>query len=203
MFWNTDEPHGLPHNPFKSCVVPRPIGWISTLSSAGEPNLAPYSFFNALSSEPPMVMFSSNGVQPHGPKDTITNIEATGEFVCNMVPWALRDAMNLSSAPLAPELNEFDHAGLEMAPSQLVRPPRVKLAPIHLECTYHQTVELPCDTPGGRNAMVIGRVVGVHIDDGVLVDGIIDIARIQPLARMGYQDYTQVDKLFTLLRPDA
>jgi len=203
MFWNTAEPHDLPYNPFKSCVVPRPIGWISTLSENGVPNLAPYSFFNGLSSEPPMVMFSSNGMQPHGPKDTITNVEATGEFVCNMVPWALRDSMNLSCAPLAPGVSEFEHAGLEMEPSELVTPPRVKLAPVHMECTYHQTVELPSDVPGARNAMVIGRVIGIHIKEEYLVDGILDVARIQPLARLGYQDYTRVDNLFPLIRPKA
>lgn len=201
MFWKTDEPHGLPHNPFKSCVVPRPIGWISTVNAEGAPNLAPYSFFNAVSAEPPMVMFSSTGMQPHGPKDTISNIEATGEFVCNMVPWALRDAMNASCAPLLPGVSEFDHAGLEMEPSSLVRPPRVRAAPVHLECVFHRTIELPCDDPAGRNAMVLGRVIGVHIADDCLVDGILDLTRIRPLARLGYQDYTRVDELFTLVRP--
>ena len=201
MFWKTNEPHGLPHNPFKSCIVPRPIGWISSISNDGHINLAPYSFFNAVGSEPPMVMFSSNGAPPRETKDTVSNIEATGEFVCNMATWDLRDQMNASSAPAPADINEFELAGLEMEPSELVSPPRVKAAPIHMECSYIKTVELPTDTPGGRNTMIIGKVIGIQINDEFLVDGKIDIAKIQPLARMGYQDYTRVDNIFTLNRP--
>ena len=201
MFYKIGEPHGLPHDPFKSCVLPRPIGWISTISADGVVNLAPYSFFNALASEPPMVMFSTNGKQPFGPKDSLTNAEATGEFVCSMATWDLRDSINLSSAPEAPEVDEFELTGLETEPSELVKPPRVKAAPTHLECVYHTTVDLPCDIEGGRNAVCIGRVVGVHIGDEFLTDGKIDIARIRPLARLGYQDYTVVDEVFPLTRP--
>ncbi len=201
MFYKIGEPHGLPHDPFKSCVLPRPIGWISTISADGVVNLAPYSFFNALASEPPMVMFSSNGKQPFGPKDSLTNAEATGEFVCSMATWELRDFIKLSSAAEPPEVNEFEQAGLETEPSELVKPPRVKAAPTHLECVYHTTVELPCDIEGGRNAVCIGRVVGVHIRDDFLTDGKIDIARIRPLARLGYRDYTVVDEVSSLTRP--
>ena len=201
MFYKIGEPHGLPHDPFKSCVLPRPIGWISTISADGVVNLAPYSFFNALASEPPMVMFSSNGKQPFGPKDSLTNAEATGEFVCSMATWELRDFIKLSSAAEPPEVNEFEQAGLETEPSELVKPPRVKAAPTHLECVYHTTVELPCDIEGGRSAVCIGRVVGVHIRDDFLTDGKIDIARIRPLARLGYRDYTVVDEVFSLTRP--
>ncbi len=203
MFYKIGEPHGLPHDPFKSCAVPRPIGWISTLGADGTVNLAPYSFFNAVAAEPPMVMFSTNGKQPHGPKDSLANAEATGEFVCNMATWELREQINLTSTPAAPEVNEFDLAGLETEPSELVKPPRVKAAPIHLECVYHQTVELPCDIEGGRNALCIGRVVGVHIRDEFLIDGKVDIARIKPLARLGYQDYTVVETVFPLKRPEG
>ena len=201
MFWNTNEPHGLPHNPFKSCVAPRPIGWISSVSADGHINLAPYSFFNAVGSEPPMVMFSSTGVAPRPTKDTVSNIEATGEFVCNMVTWELRNQMNATSAPAPAETNEFELAGLEMEPSTLVKPPRVKAAPIHMECTYVKTIDLPCDTPGGRNVMIIGQVIGIQINDTFLIDGRIDMVEIQPLARMGYQDYSSVEKIFTLNRP--
>jgi flavin reductase (DIM6/NTAB) family NADH-FMN oxidoreductase RutF len=201
MFWNTAEPHGLPHNPFKSCVVPRPIGWISSISPEGYINLAPYSFFNGLAGEPPLVMFSNNGSAQKSSKDTLQNVQATGEFVCNMATWDLRDKMNASSAPVDAATNEFELAGLEMAPSRLVKPPRVKQAPIHMECRYVDTMELPCDIPGGRNALVVGRVVGIHINDAYMTDGLVDIARIQPLARMGYQDYTVVEKVFTLNRP--
>ncbi|NQV98655.1 MAG: flavin reductase family protein [Rhodospirillales bacterium] len=202
MFWKTSEPHGLPHNPFKSCVVPRPIGWISSISADGHINLAPYSFFNGLAGEPPLVMFSNNGSPQKAAKDTLRNVEATGEFVCNMATWDLRDKMNASSAPVDADTNEFEIAGLEMAPSELVKPPRVKDAPIHMECVYVDTMELPCETPGGRNVLVVGRVIGIHIKDAYMTDGMVDIERIRPLARMGYQDYTAVEKVFTLVRPE-
>ena len=201
MFYKIGGPHGLPHDPFKSCVVPRPIGWISTIGADGAVNLAPYSFFNAVTTEPPMVMFSSNGKQAHGTKDSVANAEATGEFVCNMATWDLRDPMSQTSRPVPPEVDEFELAGLETQPSELVKPPRVKASPIHLECVYHQTLELPCDIEGGRNAICLGRVVGVHIRDEFLTDGKVDIARIKPLARLGYQDYTVAEKVLTLSRP--
>ena len=178
MFYKIGGPHGLPHDPFKSCVVPRPIGWISTIGADGAVNLAPYSFFNAVATEPPMVMFSSNGKQAHGTKDSVANAEATGEFVCNMATWDLRDPMSQTSRPVPPEVDEFELAGLETQPSELVKPPRVKASPIHLECVYHQTLELPCDIEGGRNAICLGRVVGVHIRNEFLTDGKVDIARI-------------------------
>ena len=201
MFYKIGSPHGLPRDPFKSCIVPRPIGWISTISPDGVVNLAPYSFFNGVAGEPPMVMFSSNGKQPHGPKDSLANAEATGEFVCNMATWDLRDPMSQTSRPVPPEVDEFELAGLETQPSELVKPPRVKASPIHLECVYHQTLELPCDIEGGRNAVCIGRVVGVHIRDEFMTHGMVDIARIRPLARLGYQDYTVAEKVFPLSRP--
>ena len=204
MFYRTDvNDHGLPHDPFKACVVPRPIGWISTLSPAGVHNLAPYSFFNGVATAPPMVMFASNGRQPHGAKDSLANVEETGEFVANLATWDLRDAMNRSSAPLGPDVDEFAFAGLEALPATLVRPARVAGAPVHLECVHHQTVDLPSNDPGGRNAIVIGQVVGVHIDDGLISDGILDLSRVQPLARLGYFDYTVVNEMFSISRPKA
>ncbi len=202
MFYKTDGPHGLPHDPFSSCIVPRPIGWISTLSPEGVVNLAPYSFFNGVSYGPPMVMFATTGKQPHGAKDSVANAEATGEFVCNMVAWDLREKMNRTSAPAAPEINEFELAGLETEPSELVSPPRVKASPIHLECLYHATLDLPCETEGMRNAICVGRVVGIHIRDEFLTDGMVDIARIKPLARLGYHDYTVAEKVITMPRPE-
>ena len=201
MFYKIGGPHGLHHDPFKSCVVPRPIGWISTIGADGAVNLAPYSFFNAAATEPPMVMFSSNGKQAHGTKDSVANAEATGEFVCNMATWDLRDPMSQTSRPVPPEVDEFELAGLETQPSELVKPPRVKASPIHLECVYHQTLDLPCDIEGGRNAVCIGRVVGVHIRDEFMTHGMVDIALIRPLARLGYQDYTVAEKVFPLSRP--
>ena len=198
MFYETkDNKHGLPRDPFKSCIVPRPIDWITTLSADGVVNLAPYSFFNGVSSDPPMVMFSNNGPA----KDSLVNCEATGEFVANLATWELRDQMNETSAGVGPEVDEFTLAGLETEPAQLVKPPRVKAAPMHLECLYHQTIELPSGTPGTRNAMVLGRVIGVHIKDEVLTDGMVDMSKIKPIARLGYMDYTRVDTVFTMNRP--
>lgn len=199
MFYETARnDHGLPHDPFKSLVVPRPIGWISTISEDGVVNLAPYSFFNAVSADPPFVMFSSAGR-----KDTITNAEATGAFVCSMATHALREAMNETSAPVPSEVDEFALAGLTPLPSRLVAPPRVAESPIALECRYHQTIELPRASGAASGyAMVIGEVVGVHIDDAVIREGRVDLARIRPLARLGYLDYTMVDDIFAMPRPE-
>ena len=202
MFYEAGKPHGLPHDPLKSCMIPRPIGWISSLGTDGVANLAPYSFFNGVSSAPPVVMFASNGPGGHGPKDTITNIEATGEFVVNMATWDLRHEMNASSAPLKPDVDEFVQAGLTAEPCTLVKPPRVVESPIHLECVYLQTVELPSDDPEARNAMVLGRVVGIHIRDEVLTDGLVDVEKIRPLSRLGYMEYAVIDKAFTMSRPE-
>lgn len=201
MFWNTNEPHGLPHDPFKSCVIPRPIGWISSVAADGTLNLAPYSFFNGVSADPPMVMFSS-GSRPGGAsKDSIANAQATGEFVCNMVSWELRHRMNETSAGVPPETNEFELAGLEMEPSTLVSVPRVKAAPIHMECKTLQVVTLPAARDGGANALCIGRVIGIHFNDEVLIDGLIDVEKIRPVARLGYMDYTSVESVFSIQRP--
>ena len=204
MFYETDDNrHGLPHDPFKSCVIPRPIGWISTLSAQNVVNLAPYSFFNGVASAPPMVMFASNGPAANPTKDTLANCAETGEFVFNMATWDLREAMNRSSAPVGAEADEFELANLEKAPSVLVKPPRVKASPIHMECQVHQIVDLPCTDPKGRNAMVLGRVVGIHIDDAVLTGGLVDMAKLRPIARLGYMDYTRVDLVFDMARPSA
>ena len=205
MFYETrDNRHGLPHDPFKSCVVPRCIGWISSISAEGVVNLAPYSFFNAVSTDPHMVAFGSGGRHPHGGKDTISNVEATGEFVCNLATFPLREQMSLSSATTAPEVDEFDYAGLEAAPATLVRPPRVRAAPIHLECVHYRTIDLPCRDPDplARNGLVIGEVVGVHISDEILSDGMVDMSKFRPLARLGYMDYSVTDNVFTMPFPD-
>ncbi len=204
MFWNTSEPHGLPRNPFKSCVIPRPIGWISTLAADGTPNLAPYSFFNGVADDPPMVMFSSGGAGVGTDvKDSISNVEATGEFVSAMVGFDHLDAMNESSASVAPDVDEFALAGLEMEPSEMVKAPRVKGAAINMECTYHDTIQLPAGQNHPGNRVCIGRVVGIHIRDDIMKDGFIDVAAFRPVARLGYMDYTTVDNIFTLMRPGA
>lgn len=199
MFYETARnDHGLPYDPIKSCVVPRPIGWISSLSSAGVVNLAPYSFFNLVATAPAMVVYASNGRTAFGQKDTVTNISQSGEFVVNMASWDQRSEMLASGASLAPEIDELEHAGLQALPSVLVKPPRVAGAPVHLECLHHQTVELPHTDPDGRNTLVIGRVVGVHIDDRVIENGRIDLGKAQPIARLGYLDYARVDTIFSM-----
>ena len=184
-------------DPFKALVGPRPIGWISSLATDGTVNLAPYSFFNGVSDNPPMVVFSSAGR-----KDTLANIEATGEFVCNLATWDLREGMNVSSAMVGAEVDEFELAGLEKSPSEMVKPPRVKGSPVVLECQFTQTVPL-VDVDGKtlRYQLVIGQVVGVYIDDELIVDERVQIAKAKPIARHGYMDYSVVTDLFRLERP--
>ena len=198
MFYQTGiNDHGLPFDPFKAIVAPRPIGWISSLSAKGEVNLAPYSFFNAVSGQPPCVMFSSDGY-----KDSVANIAETKEFVCNLATWDLREAVNLTSATLPKEVNEMAEVGLEPAPSRIVKPPRVAATPCALECKLLQIVQLselegrPLD-----QFVVFGQVVGVHIDDRYLKDGRLDTAALQPIARCGYSDYAVVTGLFQMKRP--
>lgn len=193
------DPHGLAHDPFKALIAPRPIGWISTLDAAGRPNLAPYSFFNALADRPPLVMYASNGrkVGLDEPKDTLANLRATAEFVVNVVPHALAQAMNLSSGHYPSGEDEFARAGLTPAPCRVVAPPRVAEAPAALECRVWKVIGLP----GEGNAMAIGEVVGVHIDEAVLEDGKVDVTRYRPLARLGYRDYAAVAEVFALARP--
>ncbi len=185
------------HDPFLALVVPRPIGWISTLSDAGVVNLAPYSFFNAVSGSPPMVMFSSST-----PKDSRHNAEARGEFVVNIATFALRHAVNLTSAPLGPEESEADRAGLELAPSRDIATPRVRQSPIALECRYVKTVSLQAlDGSAMQSAMVIGQVVSAYIDDDLIVEGMVDLSRVGVLSRLGYLDYGVLGEIFSLPRP--
>ena len=202
MFYESKDHHGLKHNPFKSLIVPRPIGWVSTLDGDGVVNLAPYSYFNGVGSEPPTVMFASEGTHTEGGfKDSATNVRKTGEFVCNLATWELREAMNATSANVARNINEFELAGLTPTPSRLVKPPRVKESPVHLECTHLKTVELPSHDPDRPNLVVFGRVIGIHIDDSIIRDGMIDMKVFKPIARLGYMDYTVVDNVFTMRRP--
>ena len=195
--------HGLRYDPFKSCVVPRPIGWISTRSAAGIDNLAPYSQFQNLGFNPPMVMFSANQTERGLRKDSVVNAEATGEFVWNMATYELREAVNKSSEQVPPEVDEFAYAGLSKLPSRLVKPPRVAGSPVQFECAYVQTVRLPGNGPMGTIDVVFGRVLAIHIDDDALTpEGRLDITSLQPLARMGYYDYTAVREVFTM-RPEG
>jgi flavin reductase (DIM6/NTAB) family NADH-FMN oxidoreductase RutF len=194
--------HGLAHSPFKSCVVPRPIGWISTISPDGVHNLAPYSQFQNLTFDPPYVMFAANQNTLGKRKDSVVNTEQTGEFVYNMATYDLRDAMNRSAAEVPPDIDEFELAGLTKAASIRVKPYRVAESPIQFECRYHQTIRLPGNGLMGTVDIVIGRVLMVHIKNEVIgPDGRLDILKIRPLARLGYYDYTVVDSIFEMVIP--
>jgi flavin reductase (DIM6/NTAB) family NADH-FMN oxidoreductase RutF len=198
MFYETAKnDHGLPHNPLKAIVAPRPIGWVTSMSHKGEINLAPYSFFNAVSDNPPIVLFSSEG-----PKDSLIFVEETREFVCNLATFELRDAMNETSGDFPRGVNEMAEAGLVPAPSRLVRPPRVAASPCALECRLLQIIDLH-DLQGNPTSrhVAFGQVIGVHIDDRFIRNGRVDTAAMQPIARCGYAEYALVDKVFTIRRP--
>jgi flavin reductase (DIM6/NTAB) family NADH-FMN oxidoreductase RutF len=199
MFYEPKNGHGLPHNPFNAIVTPRPIGWISTRGADGHDNLAPYSFFNAVAYVPPQVMFASTGTKPDrdGTKDSVANIRETGVFVVNIVSLALKDAMNMTSGAWDKTDDEFALAALEKAESQTINCARVATAPAALECKLTQIIKLE----GENNTLVLGEVIGVHMSDACLKDGIFDVTSFQPLARLGYKDYTTVSDVFSLKRP--
>lgn len=204
MFYEDTGSHGLRHNPWKALVVPRPIGWISTISASGVANIAPFSYFNAVADHPPIVIFAPNGPRPGGGhKDTLANILATNEFVVNMVTSELCERMNLTSAHFGPEIDEFAMAGLTPAPCRVVKPPRLLESPVNLECRFLHALRLPTTKPPMENNVVFGQVVGIHIADELIVDGMIDMQRYAPVARLGYMDYTRVDNVFALDRPDV
>jgi len=187
----------LPHDPFKAIVAPRPIGWISTVSAAGIVNLAPYSFFNAVASRPNLVMFASEGE-----KDSVRNIRETGEFVANHVSAAFAQVMNLTSVDAPSHVDEFEFAGLEKLPSRLVRPPRVAGVMAALECRATMVTPLPDkDGRSSGSIMVVGEVVGVHIDEAAIRDGRFDFAVAGPVTRMGYMDYLGPQGVFQMVRP--
>jgi len=197
MFYEPNKGHPFPHNPSKAIVAPRPIGWISTLSAQGVPNLGPYSFFNMISDRPFSVMFASDT-----PKDSAHNAVATGEFVVNLASRDLAEKVNASSIDAPPEVNEFEHAGVEMAPCVIVKAPRVAAAHAALECKVSMAFH-PKDAAGNEmeTFIVMGEVVGVHIDDRVIRDGRFDASLAGNLARLGYFDYLAVDELFEMRRP--
>ena len=204
MFYRPADGHGLPHDPFKAIVTPRPIGWISSLDAEGRANLAPYSFFNGCGDAPPLVMFAQTGrkSRPEPVKDSIANIRETGEFACNIVSQALKDAMNLSSGTYQPEVDEFELAGLTKAPGKAISAPHVAEAPAVLECRLVKIVDdLPSWREHAFNIMIIGEVVGVHIDDAIVKDGRVDVLGYNPVARMGYMDYTTVTDIWAMKRP--
>lgn len=198
MFYQPQRGHGLPHDPFNAIVAPRPIGWISTRGVLGD-NLAPYSFFNAVAYTPPQVIFASTGAKPgrDGTKDTMAQVRESGVFCVNLASDALRHAMNDSAAALAAGVDEFQALGLERAACEVIDCPRVALAPAALECRLVQVVALR----GSANLLAIGEVVGVHLRDEFLVEGRFDLARVRPLARLGYRDFAVIETLFEMPRP--
>jgi flavin reductase (DIM6/NTAB) family NADH-FMN oxidoreductase RutF len=197
MFYDTSKnDHGLPHNPFKAIVAPRPIGWITSMSAKGEINLAPYSFFNGVTDRPPIVMFSSEGL-----KDSVAFVEETKEFVCSLATFDLRDQMNGTAAPLPRGQSEMSATGLAAAPSQFVKPPRVAASPCALECRWLKTVTFDIEGIKMDRYVVFGHVVGVYIDDRFIKDGRLDTAAMRPIARLGYNEYSVVDEVFKMQRP--
>ena len=198
-FYEPSKGHGLPHNPFKAIVAPRPIGWISSIDLQGRVNLAPYSFFNAFAETPPVIGFCTSHVR----KDSVNNIDATGEFVANFCGAELAQEMNISSASVAPGVDEMKLAGLDAAASTLVKPPRIARAIAALECRLISTTQLT-NAKGELidTWLTLGEVVGVHINDAFLKDGIFDTAAARPLGRCGYKgDYVEVNTLFEMIRP--
>ena len=198
MFYNPEIGHNLPHDPFKAIVSPRPIGWISTTDKEKNVNLAPYSFFNAVADNPPMIMFSITGQKKNiSSKDTLQNIIETKCFVVNIVSKDLLNQMNQTSGNYPKNTDEFVLAKLEKTNCVYIDVPRVKKSPASLECTLYKILKLP----GFSNNMVIGEVVGVHINENILKNGIFDILAYDPIARLGYKDYTHVSSKFELERP--
>lgn len=197
MFYEPSKGHGLPHDPFKAIVAPRPIGWISTRAGDGSLNLAPYSFFNAVSADPHIVMFSSEGE-----KDSVTFARETGEFVANLVSHDLAQKMNASSLDAPRGVSEFGYSELTPVPSRLVAPPRVGEAYAALECKVTE-IHRPkgLDGTAGERFMVLGEVVGIHIDEAVMADGLFDIVKAGTVARLGYMDYAAVTQVFSMRRP--
>ena len=194
----------LPFSPFKSCTVPRPIGWLSTISTAGVENLAPYSQWQNLTFDPPMVMFAANQLVDGRRKDTVVNAEETGWFVWNMATWELREAVNISAMELPPDEDEFLRAGVTKAACIDAPASRVEESPAHFECRHIATHRLPGNSPVGWVEVVYGRVEHIHVvDDFLTQEGKLDIPKIKPIARMGYYDYTVVESVFEMRIPNA
>ena len=188
--------HGFEYDPFKALVAPRPIGWISSLSPDGVANLAPYSYFNAMAQDPHYVVFGS------GPrKDSISNIEAVGEFAVNLATWDLREQMNATSAHVGGHVDEFELARLGKAPCRMIKAPRVAESPVCLECKLFRVIELPDDQGQVSNWMTIGRVIGIYIDDRFIDNGRVDTAAMRPIARLGYSEYATVEEAWRMRRP--
>ncbi|MCC6222999.1 MAG: flavin reductase family protein [Thermoleophilia bacterium] len=202
MFYRPSEGHRLRLDPFNAIVVPRPIGWVSSVDRDGLANLAPFSFFNAVAYRPPQVAFATIGSHAlGGAKDSLRNIEETGEFAVNLASWPLREAVNASSAPAPHGVDELELAGLTREPARIVRVPLVAESPAKLECVLVQVVRLRASDPARPSTLVVGEVVGVHIADAAIVDGVVDTLRLEPIARLGYDQYARLGEVFSMTRP--
>lgn len=206
MFYRPgQDDHGLPRNPFNALITPRPIAWVSTRGEDGEANVAPFSFFSGAAYDPPIISIaftgSKLGERAGERKDSLANIRATKEFAVNIVPSALKDAMNITSGHFGSGENEFIAAGLTEAPCRTISAPRIAESPASFECRMVRLVELPTNGPG-ENTTVFGQVLGVHIDESIMTDGFVDPRLYHPLARMGYLDYASITEVFEMKRPD-
>ena len=201
MFYQPKNGHPFKIDPYKALVLPRPIGWISSLSKKGIPNLAPYSYFNAVADEPPQVMFCSNGDSAYGGyKDSLTNILSTKEFVVNFATANTRNAMNISSSNYKPNEDEFVAAKLKKRKSKLVKPPSVNDSPVNLECKLLKTLKLKTNTKK-ISTMVIGEIIGIYINNKFIKNGRIDSVSMRYISRMGYSEYSTISSKFNLKRP--
>ena len=201
MFYEPKNGHQFKIDPYKALVFPRPIGWISSLSKKGIPNLAPYSYFNAVADEPPQVMFCSNGDSAYGGyKDSLANILSTKEFVVNFATANTRDAMNISSSNYEPNEDEFVAAKLKKRKSKLVKPPSVNDSPVNLECKLIKTLKLKTNTKK-ISTMVIGEIIGIYINNKFIKNGRIDSVSMRYISRMGYSEYSTISSKFNLKRP--
>jgi len=197
MFYDAiQNDHGFEYDPFKALVAPRPIGWISSQSPEGIANLAPYSYFNAVAENPHYLVYGTGAG-----KDSVRNIEATGEYAVNLATFALREQMNASSAQLPAHIDEFEHARLNKASCRLIRPPRVSESPVCFECRLFRIIDLPNEQGRVDNRMVVGRVVGIHVDDTFIRNGRVDTVAMHPIARLGYSEYTTVESTWSMRRP--
>lgn len=200
MFYQPKDGHGLPHNPFNAVVMPRPIAWISTRDQDGRDNLAPYSFFNGVAYEPPQVMFASTSDKKDRElgKDSLDNINNSGVFCVHIVTEIFTNAMNISSGAYPRDEDEFQLAGLEKTDCELINCARIPGAAAALECKLTQITRLP----GQENLVCFGEVIGVHLNDAFLKDGVFDPTPAGLLARMGYRNYALIREQFELTRPD-
>lgn len=201
MFYEPATGHGLERDPFKALVAPRPIGWFTTLNGDGSVNLAPYSFFNAMADDPPVICFSASGHDRV--TDTVRNATEQGEFVHNLVTWKLREQMNATSREVAAGVDETQLAGLELLPSVLIRTPRVAQSPVAFECRTLRSLEIPQNGDAGPSLVVFGEVIGIHIRDDAIVEGRFDPEAQQVISRLGYANYAVVSDTFRMVRPQT